>query len=200
MFPRVEVSEGKPDDNASGPRRCVNTDRGPDGIHLNHQGDPMLNLLMTPRTVRTVRGILDTVADAVRSVIAPASLTEQAEAPAIVEASDPADILAADELPAVETIETAAREYERAADQARRADRGKRAAKKVLDKLPAGIYGGWKVFRTPSSRQTPDLAEITRIFKANGLGPVPMKPCAPSLKVERVESVPAVDELAALAA
>ncbi|MFF2512401.1 hypothetical protein [Streptomyces sp. NPDC058086] len=40
------------------------------------------------------------------------------------------------------------------------------------------------MFRTPSSRQTPDLAAITAIFKANNLGPVPMKPCAPSLKVE----------------
>lgn len=154
----------------------------------------MFNLLMTPQAVRTVRGLLGTVADAVRSIVAPASLVEQPETPAVVEAPDPAGVLDADELPAVETIEAAAREYERAADQARRADRGKRAAKKVLDKLPAGIYGGWKVFRTPSSRQTPDLAEITRIFKANNLGPVPMKPCAPSLKVEQVEFVTAADE------
>ncbi|MEU2584482.1 hypothetical protein ABZ612_16300 [Streptomyces avermitilis] len=149
---------------------------------------------MSPRTARTVRGVLGTVADAVRSIVAPASLVEE-QAPAVETVPDPADVLAADELPPVEQIEAAAREYERAADQARRADRGKRAAKKVLDKLPAGIYGGWKVFRTPSSRQTPDLAEITRIFKANNLGPVPMKPCAPSLKVEQVEFVPAVDEV-----
>ncbi|WP_386343307.1 hypothetical protein [Streptomyces xiangluensis] len=154
----------------------------------------MLHLLMTPRTVRTVRGLLGTVADAVRSVVAPAALVTDQEPAEVVEAPDPADVLDADEIPAVETIEAAAREYERAADQARRADRGKRAAKKVLDKLPAGIYGGWKVFRTPSSRQTPDLAEITRIFKANNLGPVPMKPCAPSLKVEQVEFVQAADE------
>jgi hypothetical protein len=159
----------------------------------------VIHLLMTPRTARTVRGLLGTVADAVRSVIAPASLVEE-QAPAVETVPDPADVLAADELPPVEAIETAAREYERAADQARRADRGKRAAKKILDKLPAGIYGGWKVFRTPSSRQTPDLAEITRIFKANGLGPVPMKPCAPSLKVERVEVLAAVETLTAVAA
>ncbi|MFE5139244.1 hypothetical protein ACFRDV_16475 [Streptomyces fagopyri] len=159
----------------------------------------MLQLLMSPRTTRTVRGLIGTVADAVRSVLAPATLTED-QAPAVETVPDPADVLTTDELPPVETIETAAREYERAADQARRADRGKRAAKKVLDKLPAGIYGGWKVFRTPSSRQTPDLAEITRIFKANGLGPVPMKDCAPSLKVERVEVAPVVDEVLAAAA
>ncbi|MEU9264549.1 hypothetical protein AB0E04_03720 [Streptomyces sp. NPDC048251] len=159
----------------------------------------MLHLLMSPRTARTVRGLLGTVADAVRSVVAPASLTEQPE-PAIVEAPDPAGLYEADEIPATETIETAAREYERAADQARRADRGKRAAKKVLDNLPAGVYGTWRVFRTPSSRQTPDLAEITRIFKANNLGPVPMKDCAPSLKVEQVEVPATVETLAGVAA
>ncbi|MEU2598426.1 hypothetical protein ABZ669_14540 [Streptomyces hirsutus] len=152
----------------------------------------MLNLLTSPRTARTARSLLGTIAVAVRSVIAPASLVKD-QAPTVETAPDPADVLTADELPATDAIETAAREYERAADQARRADRGKRAAKKVLDKLPAGIYGGWKVFRTPSSRQTPDLAEITRIFKAHNLGPVPMKPCAPSLKVERI-ATPAVDE------
>ncbi|MFC9631436.1 hypothetical protein ACFTY8_19595 [Streptomyces mirabilis] len=158
----------------------------------------MIHLLMSPRTTRTVRGLIGTVADAVRSVIAPASL---AEAPAVETVPDPADVLTADELPPVETIEAAAREYERAADQARRADRGKRAAKKVLDKLPAGVYGTWRVFRTPSSRQTPDLAEITRIFKANNLGPVPMKPCAPSLKVELVDVAPMdVEALAGVAA
>lgn len=143
----------------------------------------MLQLLMTPRSARRVRDLVGTVADAVRSVIKPASLVE---APP-VEAPDPAGLYEASELPAVETIEAAARELDRAADQARRADRGKRAAKKVLDRLPSGIYGSWRVFRTPSSRQTPDLAEITRIFKAHGLGPVPMKACAPSLKVEAVE-------------
>lgn len=163
----------------------------------------MLNLLMSPRAARNIRSMLGTVADAVRSVVAPATLVEQAETSTVVttaEAPDPAGVLTADELPPVETIASAAREYERAADQARRADRGKRAAKKVLDKLPAGIYGGWKVFRTPSSRQTPDLAAITAKYKELGLGPVPMKPCAPSLKVEQVEFAPAADEPAVLAA
>ncbi|MFF2511703.1 hypothetical protein [Streptomyces sp. NPDC058086] len=147
----------------------------------------MFQLLTSPRTARTVRGLLGTVADAVRSVVAPASLVEEQADVEPVTAPDPAGLYEADELPAVETIEAAAREFERAADQARRADRGKRAAKKVLDRLPSGIYGTWRVFRTPSSRQTPDLAEITRIFKANNLGPVPMKACAASLKVEAVD-------------
>lgn len=156
----------------------------------------MLNLLMSPRRARTVRGLIgtlvETAADAVRS-LAPVEPAEEI-------ASDPADVYADDEMPTVETIEAAAKEYERAADEARRADRGKRAAKKILDRLPMGVYGAWRVLRTPASRQTPDLAEITRIFKAHGLGSVPMKPCAPSLKVERVtdeSTVPA--DLAAVA-
>lgn len=154
----------------------------------------MLHALMSPLTARKVRGLLGTVADAVRSVVAPASLVEDQADVEPVTAPDPAGLYEADELPDTDVIEAAAREFERAADQARRADRGKRAARKVLDRLPSGIYGTWRVFRTPSSRQTPDLAEITRIFKANNLGPVPMKACAPSLKVE------AVDEPALVAA
>lgn len=149
----------------------------------------MLNLLMAPRSGRTFRGLIgalvETAADAIRSV-APA------ETPAVEDiAPDPADLYGADEMPETHTIEAAAREYDRAADQARRADRGKRAAKKVLDRLPAGLYGTWRVWRTPSSRQTPDLAAITATYKRLGLGPVPMKACAPSLKVALVESAAA---------
>ncbi|MER6557209.1 hypothetical protein ABT300_05490 [Streptomyces sp. NPDC001027] len=153
----------------------------------------MLNLLMSPRRTRTVRGLIgslvESAADAIRS-IAPA--TEQAGETL---AADPADVYGIDEMPETDDIEAAAREYERAADQARRADRGKRASKKVLDKLPAGIYGTWRVFRTPSSRQTPDLAAITATYKKLGLGPVPMKACAPSLKVELVEVAAGIESL-----
>ncbi|MGQ4402553.1 hypothetical protein ACN6K4_003335 [Streptomyces hayashii] len=157
----------------------------------------MLNLLMSPRGTRSFRAmvgaLVETAADAVRS-IAPV------EAPAVEEiAPDPDDTYGVDEMPETDAIEAAAREYERAADQARRADRGKRAAKKVLDKLPAGIYGTWRIFRTPSSRQTPDLAAITATYKRLGLGPVPMKACAPSLKVELLDTVPASAELETLA-
>jgi hypothetical protein len=145
-----------------------------------------------------VRGLIGTLvesaADAIRS-IAPV------DTPAVEDiAPDPADVYGVDDMPETDVIEAAAREYERAADQARRADRGKRAAKKVLDKLPAGIYGTWRIFRTPASRQTPDLAAITATYKALGLGPVPMKACAPSLKVELVDTVPAdVETLAGVA-
>ncbi|MFE9880453.1 hypothetical protein [Streptomyces sp. NPDC005784] len=153
----------------------------------------MLNLLMSPRTARTVRGLLGTVADAVRSVITPAALIEaqQLETIETETAPDPASVYAADELPEVEAIETAAAEFAAAADQARTADRAKRKTRKLLDRLPAGLYGGWLVSRTPSSRQTADLEAIRATYERLGLGPVPMKQSAPSLKVERVD-VPAL--------
>lgn len=101
-------------------------------------------------------------------------------------AEDPTDTYTLADMPALEDIEAAARELDRAADQARRADRGKRAAKKILDRLPAGQYGQWMVERIASNRQTADLQAIARIFKQHGLGPVPMKSSAPSLKVKHV--------------
>ncbi|MEU1556799.1 hypothetical protein ABZ517_29430 [Streptomyces scabiei] len=150
----------------------------------------MLNLLMTPSTRRTVRGILGTVADAVRSVVAPATLVEQiaTEAPA---PADPADTYTADEMPELVAIERAALGYDLAADNARRADRAKRAARKILDRLPAGTYGQWIVERVASNRQTADLDQIRATYKRLGLGAIPMKDAAPSLKVRRAEIVPA---------
>ncbi|MGW5273637.1 hypothetical protein ACWEQP_13815 [Streptomyces sp. NPDC004044] len=128
------------------------------------------------------RRLFTVVSDAVRSAVSPASLT--VEPPTT--APDPAGLYAADEVPPVDDIEAAAAAFDQAAQQARAGDRGKRAAKKVLDRLPAGRYGSWLVSRVTSNRQTADLDEIRRIFKAYGLGPVPMKSAAPSLKVERL--------------
>jgi len=91
-----------------------------------------------------------------------------------------------EDMPPLDDILAAAAEYNRAADQARRADRGKRAARKILDRLPVGRYGVWDVERVPSGCQTADLDEIRKIFKAHGLGPIPMKTSAPSLKVKKV--------------
>ena len=68
-------------------------------------------------------------------------------------------------------------------------DRAKRAAKKTLSRLPVGRYGTWDVTRESSGRETVDLEAVRKIFKANGLGPVPMKTSAPSLKVRKVELV-----------
>ncbi|MEV4864253.1 hypothetical protein MRBLMF1_005625 [Streptomyces ossamyceticus] len=144
---------------------------------------------MSPARRRTVRGLIGTVADAVRSVVAPATLVEHTDTPAL--AADPAGLYEADEMPDVATIERAALSLDLANDNARRADRAKRAARKVLDRLPAGTYGAWVVERVTSSRQTADLDAIRATYKRLGLGPVPMKTNAPSLKVRRAEIVPA---------
>lgn len=98
---------------------------------------------------------------------------------------EPTGLFTADEMPALDVIEAAAADYDRAAELARRGDRGKRAAKKTLDRLPTGLYGAWLVERVPNAREVADLEAIRAIFEAHGLGPVPMKPCAPSLKVTR---------------
>lgn len=160
----------------------------------------MIQLLMSPRTPRTLRGLIGTLVETAATAVRSIAPTET-PAPAETTAPDPADVYGVDEMPETEAIETAAAEFERAAEQARRADRGKRAARKVLDRLPAGRYGAWLVERVTSSRETADLDEIRAIFKANGLGPVPMKRCAPSLRVRRAEVVPAaVETLAGVAA
>jgi hypothetical protein len=97
----------------------------------------VLNLLTAPRAARTVRGLLGTVADAVRSVIAPAALVADQAQQKQTAAPDPSDIYAPEEMPETGVIEAAAAEYERAAEQARRADRSKCAARQVLDRLRA---------------------------------------------------------------
>lgn len=158
----------------------------------------MLNLLTSPSARRTVRGLLNTVSDAVRSVVAPATLVEHTDTPAL--AADPADTYTADEMPDVATIERAALSLDLAADNARRADRAKRASRKILDRLPAGTYGTWIVERVASNRQVADLDAIRAIFRANGLGPVPMKDAQPSLKVRRAEIVPTIDAIESLTA
>lgn len=157
----------------------------------------MIHLLTSPSTRRTLRAVLGTVADAVRSVVAPATLVEQTTEPAVVEATDPAGLFTADEMPELAVIERAALGYDLAADNARRADRSKRAAKKILDRLPAGRYGNWIVERVASNRQTADLDAIRAVYKKLGLGAIPMKDAAPSLKVRHAEIVPADAELLA---
>lgn len=161
----------------------------------------MFHLLMSPRRARSVRAMIgalvESAADAVRS-LAPADVEAPAE---VVEAPDPADVYNADDMPAVAVIEAAADLYDDAADQARAADRSKRKARKLLDRLPAGRYGNWLIRRIETSRETPDLVAIRATYKRLGLGDVPMRKVAPSLRVERVDTVPAgTDTLAGVAA
>jgi hypothetical protein len=162
-----------------------------------------MKLLTRPAT--RARRALTAVTLAVRSVVAPASLVlDQAATETVVETTtvvpDPAGMYEADELPELADIERAALSFSLAADNARRADRSKRAARKLLDRVPSGTYRHWIVERVASNRQTADLDRIRAIFKANGLGPVPMKDAAPSLKVRRAELVPTVPATAELVA
>ncbi|MCX5522996.1 hypothetical protein OG342_08990 [Streptomyces bobili] len=157
----------------------------------------MLKLLMSPsatRTTRTLRGVAGLVADAVRSVVNPAALVTEVEAPAPVEATE-AGLYTEAEMPDVATIARAALGFDLAADNARAADRSKRKHRKVLDRLPAGQYGGWLVRRVSSSRQTVDLDAVRRIFAEHNLGDVPMRDTAPSLRVERIDTPAAVETL-----
>ncbi|MDX3315189.1 hypothetical protein P1S61_40330 [Streptomyces sp. ME08-AFT2] len=151
----------------------------------------MLNLLMSPRAARNIRGLLGTITDAVRSVVNPATLVAQLATETPAPAADPTDTYTEADMPPVADIERAALSLDLANDNARRADRAKRAARKVLDRLPAGTYGNWIVERVTSSRTTVDLDAVRAAYKKHGLGPVPMKPNGPSLKVRRAEIVPA---------
>ncbi len=118
-----------------------------------------------------------------RAVLAAFRAPAAEVAPVTPTVADPDGLLTADEMPPAAHIEAEVAKYYRAVEQARTADRTKRAARKLLDRLPAGKYGAWQVERVESAREVADLDAIRAIFAANGLGTVPMKPCAPSLKV-----------------
>lgn len=94
-------------------------------------------------------------------------------------------------------VEQAAKVYSRASDAARRADREKRAAKKILDRVSAGLYGVWRVERVASSRQVADLEAIRATYKRLGLGPVPMRTAAPSLRITLAEDAAQAGKAAA---
>ncbi|WP_424710070.1 hypothetical protein [Kitasatospora acidiphila] len=141
---------------------------------------------------RTALRIADAASEFTAPVQLPAQRVEQ-QPEATADFFTPAD------MPAVEDIEAAAAEYQRAAEQARRADRGKRAARKILDRLPAGSYGRWLVERVSNNRQVADLDTIRATYKRLGLGPVPMKQSAPSLKVTQLADVETPAEFKVLA-
>ena len=130
------------------------------------------------RTIGALRNLL--AAAARYGVTAPAPATSR---PAPAAEQHQADLFADEEMPPMSAIAAAAEQYMRAAEAARVADRAKRAARKLLDRLPAGRYGAWNVERVDNAREVADLDAIRAIFTAHGLGEVPMKPCTPSLKV-----------------
>jgi hypothetical protein len=70
-------------------------------------------------------------------------------------------------------------------EQSKVCDRDKRRARKLIDTLTAGVYGGWVLRWKPSARMTPDLEAIAETYRRLGLGEVPMRQCADSLGVEK---------------
>lgn len=141
-----------------------------------------------PRTADRLRKGTSTARRVLRGLLAPvppARPVAITSAPVVAQtAPDPAGLLTADELPPLAVIEADIERFLNATEQARTADRTKRAARKLLDRLPAGRYGLFKLERVANAREVADLEAIRAIFAANGLGDVPMKPCAASLKIE----------------
>jgi hypothetical protein len=144
--------------------------------------------------VAAATAVLDAVAE---PTPAPVSLAVVPATPAAA----PVPTLTPDEMPADDVIEAAAADFDEATELGRRADRGKRKARKLLDRLPAGVYGRATVEWIESNRETPDLTKIRADYARAGLGDVPMRPCASSLKVTMAPAVDAATvEVAAVAA
>lgn len=139
-----------------------------------------------PSSSGSVRRIATRIINRLSASVAEFRSPVPVPAPAAVE-PDTTEFFTEADMPAAEDIAEAARLYFRACDDARTADRAKRKAKGILSKLRNGRYGDWELVREPSGRTVADLDEIKRIFKANGLGPIPVKTSSPSLKVRRVQ-------------
>ncbi len=138
----------------------------------------MLNLLMSRRNRVSNLGAISRAISETALVITSVAAEFRNPAPAPAELA-PLGLYEADETPPAEDIA---------------------AARKILVRLGAGQYGPWLIERAPSNRQTADLQEIAKIFKANGLGPEPMKSSAPSLKVKQLPDLVVPVEFEALAA
>mgnify|MGYP001095778344 CR=1 FL=1 len=91
-----------------------------------------------------------------------------------------------EEPPTAEEIAEAAEAHEAARLVYNEGSRGKRAARKVLDRTPTGTYAGWLVTWVQSSRREWDRDAIAAVFAELGR-PIPTKPTAPQLKLSRVE-------------
>ncbi len=123
-----------------------------------------------------------------RAPAKPVVFLAPAEAPAEVKIPAPLSVEDVKQVPAVEAIEQAARDYDQARLSLNAATRTKNKAAKVLAETPDGTYGAVTVERFQSSRQVADLDAIRALFEAHGLGDVPMKTCAPSISLTFAEA------------
>lgn len=107
-----------------------------------------------------------------------------------VEAGRPAEVvldgpLAEGPAPTAEEIAAAAELHETARETYNDGSRGKRAARKILDRAETGEYAGWALKWVQSSRRELDREAVAAICAGLGIE-VPTRPAAPTLKLSRV--------------
>lgn len=100
-----------------------------------------------------------------------------------------------DDVPTVEEIANAAERHETGRETYNEGARIKRAARRILDRVPSGVYGAWSVTWVQSSRREWDREAIAAFYAQHG-EEIPTRPAPPQLKLTRVVVEP-VDVVAA---
>ncbi|MEV0476227.1 hypothetical protein, partial [Streptomyces prunicolor] len=132
----------------------------------------------------------ETVTEAVRQGVAVVQ-TVRAE----VEAGRPAaEVIVAgpdvENPPTAAEVAQAAEAHEVARELYNDGSRGKRSARKILDRAATGEYAGWAVKWVQSSRREIDREAVAAICAGLGIE-VPTRPAAPTLKLSRIEQAEA---------
>ncbi|WP_406128028.1 hypothetical protein [Streptomyces sp. NBC_00989] len=138
------------------------------------------------KAIRTLLRTARTVGDSVRSIAAPGALVRALAVRPDRERIVPGPIV--DEPPTTEEVVAAIEEHEKAREQYNAGGRGKRTARKILDRTRTGEYGIWSVTWIQSSRRDWDRDAIAAVFAELGRE-IPTKPSAPTLKLTRAEQV-----------
>ncbi|MFK3735670.1 hypothetical protein ACI2LJ_36000 [Streptomyces sp. NPDC088090] len=94
-----------------------------------------------------------------------------------------------DDLPTPDEIMAAAERHEEAREEYNGASRTKRAARRVLDRVPTGIYGPWAVAWVQPARREWDREAIAAFYHRHG-EEVPTRPAPLQLKLTRVVTEP----------
>lgn len=151
---------------------------------------------MIATAARIARQLLAAAATRVLTAIQPAPV-EAIPAPAKESKAKP--LFTPGEMPTVADIEAHGDVHQAAADAKRAGGRGIYRAEKLLSRLPDGVYGRVTVAREESNRLVADLDAIAAILREHGLGEIPMRRCAPTLRITVAHAV-AAPALVAVAA
>lgn len=98
-----------------------------------------------------------------------------------------------DDVPTVDEIVNAAEKHEGGREEYNEGARIKRAARKILDRVPSGVYGTWAVSWVQSSRREWDRDAIAAFYAKHG-EEIPTKAASPQIKLTRVVSEPGAPE------